>query len=120
MKLQKDEILDIPLFYQHNDDGDYTLQNTCVQNVDGILEQNKRERESSNGFTDGRTMRKIMSLSSVDYLNALKKGYHLDCTDPALLRKEVYRYLKDIGRSAGYQTVNHISTPGHTGNIIIK
>jgi hypothetical protein len=65
-------------------------------------------------------MRKIMSLSTVDYLNALKKGYHLDCTDPVLLRKEVYRYLKDIGRSAGYQTVNHISTPGHTGNIIIK
>lgn len=119
MKLQKDEILDVPLFYQHNDDGDYTIENTVVQNIDGILEQNRQEREASNGFSDGRNMRKVMSLSMVDYLNALKLGYALDCTDPILLQKEVRRYLRDIGKDAGYQTVKNILSPGH-GNIIVK
>lgn len=118
--IPKDEIIDNTRFFQHNDDGDYTIENEVYQDVTGILEQNKRERDASNGFSDGRTMRKVMSLSSVDYLNALKLGYELDTTDPFLLQKEVRRYLKDIGKEAGYQTVNHILTPGKSGHIIVK
>lgn len=119
MELEKDQLIDVPKFVQHGEE-DYTIENVVAQEVSGIKEQNQKERDTSNGFSDGRTMRKIMSLSMVDYLNALKLGYHLDCTDPVLLRKEVYRYLKEVGKDAGYQTVNHILTPGRSGNIIIR
>lgn len=117
--MEKDGIIDVPKFIQHNDD-EFTIENFVAQDVSGIKDQNKKERETSNGFSDGRTMRKIMSISVVDYLNALKEGYALDCSDPVLLRKEVYRYLRDYGKEAGYQTVNHILTPGRSPNIIIK
>jgi hypothetical protein len=119
MELEKDQLIDVPKFVQHGEE-DYTIENVVAQEVSGIKEQNQKERDTSDGFSDGRTMRKIMSLSIVDYLNALKLGYHLDCSDPVLLGKEVYRYLKKVGKDAGYQTVNHILTPGRSGNIIIR
>lgn len=119
-EVMKDEIIDNTAFFQHNKDGDYTIQQNVVQDISGILKQNYLERENSNGFSEGRTMRKVMSLSTVDYLNALKMGYALDCADPVLLRTEVRRYLKEVGRDKGYQTVKHILTPGKSANIIIK
>lgn len=98
----------------------YKVETEIHQYVGDILAQNKLERETSNGFSDGRTMRKIMSISTVEMLNALQKGYKLDTNDKAELAKEVRRYLRDEGRDKGYQTVNYIDTPGHTGRIIVK
>lgn len=119
MKLEKDEVLDIPFFHEHNDD-EFTIENKSIQNVDGILAQNKKEREDSNGFSDKRTMRKFMSLPIVEYLNAIKLGYKLDTDDPIVLEIEAKRYYYDKGKDGGYGTVKNLSTPGHTGHIIIK
>lgn len=119
MNIPKDDIIDNTRFFLHNTDGDYTIENEVHQDVYGIVKQNQQERDASDGFTSHRTMRKIMSLSSVDYLNALKKGYDLNNSDPRILKKEVYRYLNDIGRESGYQTVRHLISPNHS-NIIVK
>lgn len=85
-EVMKDDIIDNTAFFQHNKDGDYTIQQNVVQDISGILKQNYLERENSNGFSEGRTMRKVMSLSTVDYLNALKMGYAL--TVPTLFYSE--------------------------------
>ena len=99
---------------------DFLWKNTVQQDVSGIVADNAREAETSNGFTDGRTMRKVMSISTVDYLNALKLGYALDVEDPQLLQSEVRRYLRERGQEMGMQTVKHILTPGGNANIIVK
>jgi hypothetical protein len=106
-------------FDQHNDD-EYTLTQTAVQEVGSIKQANFEESQRSNGFSDGRTQRKVMSLPVADYLNALKMGYGLDSEDPTVLKSEMYRFLKEKGSEAGFQTVSHILTPGAHSNIIIK
>lgn len=106
-------------FDQHNDD-EFTLNQTVVQDVGEIKRDNFKEAQKSNGFSDGRTQRKVMSLPVADYLNALKMGYGLDSEDPDVLKTEMYRFLRERGAEAGFQTVNHILTPGTHSNIIIK
>ena len=116
----KDDLIEIPQFIQHGEE-DFTFRNDVIQDVSGILEDNKRLRESpGNGFTDNRSMRHIARIDVVDWYNALQKGYHLEDPDPQIQSKEIRRYLRDIGKDAGLQTVNHLDTPGHTGKIIIK
>lgn len=112
-------IIEMPEFYNLNGD-EYLIKNTTAQDVSSIIADNKAEAEASNGFSDGRTMRKVMSISQVDYLNALKLGYDLDATDPKELQREVYRYLRERGHEMGMQTVKHILTPGGNANIIVK
>ena len=106
-------------FDQHNDD-EFTLTQTSVQEVGSIKQANAEERERSNGFSDGRTQRKVMSLPTADYLNALKMGYGLDSDDPVVLKSEMYRFIRERGHEAGFTTVKHILTPGSHSNIIIK
>lgn len=113
------QVVDKTQFFNLNND-EYLIKSLVEQDVDDIIRDNHKEAETSDGFSDGRTMRKIMSLSHVDYLNALKHGYNLDTSDPMLLRSEVHRYLTERGRDAGMQTVKHILTPGRDAGIIIK
>lgn len=101
-------------------DGTFRHETLLRQDITDILARNKAERESSDGFSDKRTMRKIMSISPVDYVNALQAGYRLESDDPMETKRETRRYLRDIGRDKGYQTVNYLDTPGHTGKIIVK
>jgi hypothetical protein len=115
----KDDLIEIPQFIEHGEE-DFTFRNDVIQDVTGILEQNKKERDASNGFTDKRTMRKIASIPVVDWYWALEHGYHIEDPDPYIRQKEIYRYLRDKGKDTGVQTVNHISTPGYTGHIIVK
>lgn len=114
------ETKDYSQFHVLNADGDFELNTHIEQDVSEIKRDNAAEADASNGFSDGRTMRKTASIAMVDYLNALKLGYELDAEDPATLQKELGRYLSNIGRAAGYQTVKHILTPGGNANIIIK
>lgn len=114
------ETIDKTQFFTLNKD-EYAIHTHVEQDVSEIIKSNRQEADNSNGFSDGRTMRKVASLSMVDYLNALKLGYGLDTTDKLILTKELNRYLKDIGRDAGLQTVKHILTPNRSNaNIIIK
>jgi len=106
-------------FNQHNDD-EFTLTQTSVQEVGSIKQANFEESQRSNGFSDGRTQRKVMSLPVADYLNALKMGYALDAEDPTVLKSEMYRFIRERGKEAGFLTVNHILTPGAHSNIIVK
>jgi hypothetical protein len=114
-----DDVVDVSRFYNLNGD-EFHLETEVHHDVSGILAQNELERKKSNGFSDGRTMRKIMSISVVDYLNALKEGYKIDEADPIAMELEVKRYLRDKGKVLGYQTVEHILTQGKSPNIIIK
>ena len=106
-------------FDQHNED-EYTLTQTSVQDISELIQDNHQEAQQSNGFSDGRTQRKVMSLPVVEYLNALKMGYGLDSDDPVVLKKETFRFLKERGHQTGFQTVNHLLTPGAHSNIIVK
>lgn len=106
-------------FDQHNED-EYTLTQTSVQDISELIQDNHKEAQQSNGFSDGRTQRKVMSLPVVDYLKALQMGYGLDSEDPDVLKTEMYRFLRERGAEAGFQTVNHILTPGTHSNIIVK
>ena len=103
-----------------NHAGDMQLTSHVEQDVSEIVKDNHLQAQSHDGFSDGRTMRKVMSISTVDYLNALKLGYALDEADPQLLQKEVFRYLKERGRDMGMQTVSHILNPHARPNIIIR
>lgn len=114
------EAIDNSQFHILNEAGDFRLDTHVEQDVSEIIKDNAREAEQSNGFTDGRTMRKTASLTVVDYLNALSWGYALDESDPYMLQKELNRYLKERGRSLGVQTVRHILTPGGNANIIVR
>lgn len=114
------EAIDKSQLHILNPAGDMQLTSHVEQDVSEIIRDNHQQAESSNGFSDGRTMRKVMSISTVDYLNALKLGYALDESDPQLLQSEVRRYLKERGHEMGMQTVKHILTPGKSANIIIK
>lgn len=114
------EVIDKSELHILNPAGDMQLTSHVEQDVSEVIRDNHRECETSNGFSDGRTMRKVMSISSVDYLNALKLGYALDNDDPKLLQSEVRRYLREKGQEDGMQTVRHILTPGYSGRIIVK
>lgn len=114
------EAIDKSQLHVLNEDGEMRLDTYVEQDVSDILADNAREAQTSNGFTDGRTMRKTASLTVVDYLNALRMGYELDASDPYILQKELNRYLKERGRDLGVQTVRHILTPGGNANIIVR
>lgn len=114
------EVRDLSQLYILNKDGDMELKTILHQDVAEIRHDNWKEAQSSNGFTDGRSMRKVCSMGSVEYLTALKMGYALDATDPALLKIEIRRYLAERGKEQGTQTVQHILTPGGHANIIVK
>jgi len=114
------EVVDKSQLHVLNADGDLLLNTHLEQDVSQIKKDNWTEAESSNGFSDGRTMRKTASLSMVEYLQALKLGYRLDEEDPKLLTLELHRYSRERGEDQGSQTVKHILTPGGSPNIIIK
>lgn len=113
------EVKEAFYFDQHNED-EFTLTQTSVQDVSSVIEENARQAERDNGFWDNRQGRKVASIPLVEVQNAIKAGYKLDTDDPVLLKIELYRYLREVGREQGYQTVKHIVTPGATPNIIIK
>jgi len=106
-------------FDQHNED-EFTLTQTSVQDVSTVIEENARQAEADNGFWDNRQGRKVASIPLVEIQNAIKAGYTLDTEDPVLLKIELYRYLREVGKEQGYQTVKHIVTPGAHSNIIIR
>ena len=106
-------------FDQHNED-EYTLTQTSVQDISELIQDNHQEAQQSNGFSDGRTQRKVMSLPVVDYLKALQMGYGLDSEDKEVLKSEMYRYIRERGQEAGFTTVKHILTPGGHSNIIVR
>lgn len=114
------EAIDRSQFYVDGTEGDFTLNTIIDQDVSQIKRDNWTEAETSDGFTDGRTMRKTASLSTVEYLQALQLGYGLDEADPFVLKTELARYLRERGQERGYQTVKNILTPGRSANIIIK
>lgn len=114
------EVVDRSQFYVDGRNGDFTLNTIIEQDVSQIKKDNWLEAQNSNGFTDGRTMRKTASISMVEYLSALKLGYGLDLEDPKLLQAELHRYLRERGQEMGSQTVKHILTPGGNPNIIIR
>jgi len=114
------ETIDKSELHVLNEDGDIRLDTHVEQDVSEIIRDNARQAEESDGFSDGRTMRKTASLTMVDYLNALKMGYGLDESDPHILQKELHRYLKERGRDMGMQTVKHILTPGRDSRIIVR
>ena len=97
---------------------DVSIRTEVVQDVSEIISDNWQEAQRSNGFSDGRNMRKVASISTSEYLIALQQGFALDSEDPQVLQTELRRYLQsEAGRSA--LTVRSILTPG-AGNIIIK
>lgn len=113
------QVIETPKFEALGKD-DFLFSNTVQQDVSQIIKDNSAEAQMSNGFSDGRTMRKVMSISQVDYFNALKLGYNLDAKDPKDLQLEVRRYLRERGQEMGMQTVKHILTPGGNANIIVR
>ena len=113
------EVKEAFYFDQHNQD-EFTLTQTTMQDVSAVIEENARQAEQDNGFWDNRQGRKVASIPVVEVQNAIKAGYKLDADDPVLLKIELYRYLREVGKEQGYQTVKHIVTPGVTPNIIIK
>jgi len=106
-------------FDQHNED-EYTLTSIHQQDVSEVIQDNARQANQDNGFWDNRQGRKVASIPLVEVQNAIKLGYKLDTDDPVLLKIELYRYLREVGKEAGYQTVKNIVTPGANANIIIK
>jgi len=113
------EVKEAFYFDQHNQD-EFTLTQTTAQDVSGVIEDNAKQAAQDNGFWDNRQGRKVASIPLVEIQNAIKAGYRLDTEDPVLLKIELYRYLREVGKEQGYQTVKHISTPGTHANIIIK
>lgn len=114
------ETIDKSQLHVLNKDGDIRLDTLVEQDASQIIKDNWQEAQNSNGYSDGRTMRKTASLNTVEYLNALKLGFKLDSHDPIFLTKELHRYLQVRGKDMGVQTVRNILTPGGNANIIIK
>lgn len=114
------EVRDRSEVHTLNEAGDVLLNTIVEQDISQIKKDNWNEAENSNGFTDGRSMRKVASLGVVEYLEALKLGYQLDLEDPQELQSELRRYLRERGQEVGTQTVKNILTPGGHANIIIK
>ena len=112
------EIIDLSRMYVRNNDGDYDLETEIHQDITDDLRYCKALRNTQgNGFWRKRTGRQIGSIPNVAYLKALQSGYGLESDDPVIKAKEIRRYLND---NPQFRTVPHISTPGHTGNIIVK
>lgn len=114
------EVRDLSQVHVLNRDGDVLLNTIVQQDVSEIRRDNWKEAQSSNGFSDGRTMRKVCSMGSVEYLLALQMGYGLDAEDPMLLQSELRRYLRERGKDMGFQTVQNVLTPGSHANIIVR
>jgi hypothetical protein len=114
------EVQDFSQLHVLNEDGDLTLNTIIQQDVSQIKKDNWNEAQSSNGFSDGRTMRKVASIGEVEYLTAIQLGYKLDAEDPFFLQQELRRYLRVRGIDQGVQTVRHILTPDGSPNIIVK
>lgn len=112
------QIVDLSRMYIRNDDLDYDLETEVKQDIKSELEFCKDMRDlPGNGFWKNRTGRQIGSIPNVAYLKALQDGYELESPDSVVRSREFKRYLNDHPE---FRTVNHINTPGHTGNIIIK
>lgn len=112
------EVKEVFHFDQKGDE--YTLTTIQQQDVSDVIKENARQAETDNGFWDNRQGRKVASIPLVEVQNAIKAGYRLDTDDPVLLKIELYRYLREVGKEQGYQTVKHIVTPGAHSNIIVK
>jgi hypothetical protein len=111
------EIIDNSRLFVLNEDLDTRLETEVHQEVGSIYRDNDAAKTRSNGFTDDRTMRQIGHIPMVDWLKAMQDGYHIEENDPALRGRELKRLLND---RPWLRTVNHINTPGHTGQIIVK
>lgn len=112
------EVIDLSQMDIKNDDLDYTLETNLIQPIKDELQYCKQMRETpGNGFWDNRTHRQIGSIPNVAYLKALSDGYDLESNDSQIKSKEFKRYLND---NPQFRTVNHIATPGYTGQIIVR
>ena len=114
------QIIDKSQLHVLNRGGDLLLNTRIEQDTEQVSRDNWEESQHTDGFSDGRTMRKTASMPQVDYLNAIKLGYGLDSTDPQTLKTELNRYLNNLGRDLGNQTVKNILTPGRSANIIVR
>lgn len=76
-----------------------------AQDIDPVLEQVNKEKmgNDSNGFTDGRTMRKIGSIPHIEFLRNPILREAVSTGDPEAIAKACEAYLKFEGKQ--YATV---------------
>jgi len=97
---------------QPNPDGTFTQETFLTQDEIPCIEANlfQKLNDPANGFSEGRTMRRIASIPVVAEQIAKQEGYDLSS------RKDLERFLRDHPE---YMTVEKIDS-GRSGHIIIK
>lgn len=73
---------------------------THCQDVDGVRREvyNERNGNDSNGYTDGRTMRKVGSIPFIEFLTNPVLNEAMKSGDQELLSKAVDMYLRTEGK----------------------